>query len=348
MKYSNLNLFRFAFLAMLFCACNVFGQAAAGKYMESITKEFKMITKDTWDYTSAVAHGKSAKKVDQKRKELINTIKTAQARIQKVGPFEDDKSLRDSVLSFLKINLLVINQDYEKIVDMEEVAEQSYDAMEAYMLAQEKANDKLDVAHEAMADAQKAFADRHGITLVDADDKVSKNLAIAGKAFSYYNRLYLVFFKAYKQEAYLLDALQKNDMNGFKQNADALAKVSQEGLAKLDTAKAFKGDMILIKSAKDMLKFFEMEATKKVPEILEFQLAKENFDKIKAAFDAKSEKSRTKADVDEYNAGINAINKASANFNAINQDLNTKRTTYLNAWNNAVSTFLGKHVPKKS
>jgi hypothetical protein len=208
---------------------------------------------------------------------LIKTIETAKTRIQKVGPFEDDKSLKDSVLSFLKMNLLVINHDYEKIVDMEEVAEQSYDAMEAYMLAQEMANHKLDVAHEAMADAQKAFAKKHGIILLDADDKVSKNLAIASRAFSYYNRIYLIFFKAYKQEAYMLDALEKNDINGFKQNADALAKVSQEGLAKLDTAKAFNGDMVLIKSAKDMLKFFEMESTVKVPEILEFQLAKEFF-----------------------------------------------------------------------
>jgi hypothetical protein len=61
MKYAKLNLFRFALIAIMLLSGNVFGQAAAGKYMESITKEFKMITKDTWDYTSAVAHGKSAR-----------------------------------------------------------------------------------------------------------------------------------------------------------------------------------------------------------------------------------------------------------------------------------------------
>ena len=33
----------------------------------------------------------------------------------------------------------------------------------------------------------------------------------ASESLSYYNQVYLIFFKCYKQEAYVLDAMQRND-----------------------------------------------------------------------------------------------------------------------------------------
>src|ERR1035437_4284377 len=174
----------------------------AGDYLEKVSKEFKDISADMWDYTSAVAHGKSARKVENRRKDVLKSIKDAQTKIKNMGAFEGDKTLKDSVLSYLKLSYNVINYDYAKIVDMEEIAEQSYDAMEAYLLAQEKANEKLNASSDMVDGQYKAFAGLHDIKLIEGDDKIEKKLKIAGQAFKFYNVSYLIFFKSYKQEAY--------------------------------------------------------------------------------------------------------------------------------------------------
>src|SRR6218665_860217 len=224
--------------------------------------------------------------------------------------------------------------------------EQSYDAMEAYLLAQEKANEKLNVSGEMIDQQYNNFAKKHGITLIDKEDKIEKNLKIAGSAFKYYNNVYLLFFKSYKQEAYMIEALNKNDVNALKQNADALSKFADEGLGKLDTLRAFKGDATLKLACKEMLTFYKKEATAKIPVIVNFAVKKESFDKIKAAMDAKDAKSRTKEDVDAYNTAVNDFNKASNEYNAVNNELNTNRTNLLNKWNDSVMRFLDKQVPK--
>ena len=60
-------------------------------------------------------------------------------------PYKWRWCFRDSVVRYLELSYAVLNNDYAKIMDMEEISEQSYDAMEAYMLAQQIANDKMEV-----------------------------------------------------------------------------------------------------------------------------------------------------------------------------------------------------------
>ena len=158
----------------------------AADYLGKMSKEFRAITADMWDYTSAVAHGKSAKKVENRRKDVLKTNMDAQNKIRSMGAFEGDKTLKDSVLAYLKLSYNVINYDYAKIVDMEEISEQSYDAMEAYMLAQEKANEKLNASGDMVDKQYDAFAAKHNITLIDNESKIEKNLKVAGEAFKYY------------------------------------------------------------------------------------------------------------------------------------------------------------------
>src|SRR5690349_3943935 len=84
-------------------------------YMESISTEFRNVQQNTWDYTRALAHNKSVRKVENKRKELIATINTAIGKIKRLKPFEGDASYRDSCAAALTINKIVIEQDYAKI-----------------------------------------------------------------------------------------------------------------------------------------------------------------------------------------------------------------------------------------
>lgn len=318
----------------------------AGEYLSFIGKEFKQISGEMWDYTSAAAHGKSARTVENKRKEIVNQLTKSISKIERLPDFNGDASYRDSVVSYLKLNKLVMNEDYAKIVDMEEIAEQSYDAMEAYMLAKEKADDKMEAASDMLDIQEKKFAAGNGVTLVENEDKVSKKLKVAGEVYKYYNVIYLIFFKSYKQELYLLDALNKGDFNAMEQNKNALSKTAAEGKTKLAEIKPYKGDASVKAACLELLNFYEKETTR-FGDISNFFLQKEKFDKIKTSFDAKKPAQRTKTDVDQFNAAVNEFNASSNKYNATNQDLNQNRSKALEKWNTASEKMIDRFVPKK-
>src|SRR4051812_34038587 len=86
-----------------------------GEYLQTIGKEFNEIQKNTWDYTKTAAHGKSARKVEKKRKEVISSNDAAIKRISRMQPLNGSSELRDSALSFLKVNYAVLNEDYARL-----------------------------------------------------------------------------------------------------------------------------------------------------------------------------------------------------------------------------------------
>ncbi len=336
------------FLALIFAgSCVGLKAQTAVEYLETVGKEFKNIQENTWDYTKSTAHGKSARKVEKRRKEVVSANQDAMKKIGKMDAFAGSTAFRDSALSYLKVNYAVLNEDFAKLVDMEEVAEQSYDLMEAYMLAKEKANEKLRMAGDMIESEYDKFAASNNITLTKTNDKLSKNMDIANKVYKHYNEVYLVFFKSYKQELYLLDAMQKSDVNGIEQNKNALSKTAKEGFEKLTAIKPYQNDMSVKKACEQMLKFYQEEADKKLATVSSFYVSKENFDKIKAAFDAKPANKREQKDVDEYNKAVNDYNKASNDFNAINAELNGKRTQNLDNYNKANASFTDRNIPKK-
>ncbi len=320
----------------------------AVEYMEKISAESRKIQSDMWDYTNAVSHGKSARKVEKKRAEVIQTSQQALNRVKNMKPFEDSTTYRDSVTSFLQINLLVLKEDYAKIVDMEEIAEKSYDNMEAYLMAQQGANDKMESSGEMVQKQQAVFAAKHDITLLEADnDRLSENMKIAGEVYEYYNKVYLIFFKSYVQETYLMAALNAQDVNGIQQNKNALAATAKEGLAPLNDIKAFKGtDNSIVLACREMLEFYADEA-EKMEIVTDYFLKTENFNTVKASFEQIKAKNRKQEDIDRYNNAVNEMNEAVEAYNANNEVMNDRREDKLDAWNKSVAKFTSKHVPKR-
>jgi len=346
MKYVYSSLAGILMFSTVFSTSLKAQQNKAVQYMEKINKEMNAIMVDSWDYTSEVAHGKSARKVETKRKDLVRTSKLAMDRVSKMDAFGGSSQYRDSVVSFLRINYIVLKEDYEKILNMEEIAEQSYDRMEAYLLAQELANEKLDSASDRMIEQQRLFAANNNINLLANKDKVAKKLEKAGGVIRHYHEVYLIFFKCYKQEAYLIDAMNKKDINAMEQNKNALMAASADGLEKLKSVAPYKKDKSLIFAGKSALEFYQMEASEKMGNIIDFFMQKEKFAKIKSSIDSKSQSSRTKEDVRQYNDALSEFNSHLNNFNKLNDYLNRSRTGILNNWNNSAKSFLDKQIPK--
>lgn len=312
------------------------------EYMEKISNSLSLVNEQYLIYISAANHGKSARKVEKRRKELITQVSAARNQMKAMKPYENDSSLKVSYYNYLDLAFKVLKEDYEKIVNMEEIAEQSYDNMEAYILAKEKASEIVEAASEKNETAYRKFAAEHKITLLEDNSALAKKSAAVTKVLTYYNKVYLIFFKSYKQELYLITAITNNDMSAVEQNRLSLSKVAEQGIKDLDSLGAYRSDFLLVTNCKKLLAFYKKEADEKVPVIQEFLISNEKLNEQKKTVDSGH---ASKEEIDDFNKNVKAVNIQVANYNKINNELNKNRSTLFDTYNNAVEAFLAKHTP---
>ncbi len=314
------------------------------KYMDAISVQQENVSKRYMSYTSASAHGKREKKVESLRSKLMDEIQEAKMNINALPSYKGDKAYRDSAVSFMKFYYNVMNDDYAKIINMEEIAEQSYDEMEAYLLLEEKVQLKLEEANKSLSKAQKEFGAKNNVTITADNSALGEKMKESGAVSKYYHQIYLVFFKPYIQEKNLMEAIKKNNLTGMEQSKSAMLKFAKEGLAKLAVTKGYNGDLALVGACKTLLNFYVKEA-EKTAGINDFLLTKERFEGIKKEMDKKGDK-QTNEDIDAYNKAVNDMNKSSNAYNSTNKMLNEERTETLNGWNKGVKSFFDEFTPR--
>lgn len=336
-------------LVLLFAGFAAFSQQgeSAVEHMQFFSGRELELSKKYLDYMSQVAHGNRARKMEKRRQEVIAEIRQSLNEANRLRPYKGDASLRNAYKGYWDILLKVFNEDYHKIVNMEEIAEQSYDHMEAYLMAQEKAGEVLGDAHDQIEPVYKAFAAKNNIRLVsNGESKLDKKMRQVAAVNAYYHQVFLIFFKSYKQEAYVMDALNRKDMNGIEQNRSTLLKFADEGLQKIDTIKTFKGDGSLATACRKVLEFHKSEAQHQMTGLNEFLLKNDEFEKVKTAFDSKPAGRRTQEDIDIYNKAVNDFNAAVQSSNKLLTAMNGGRDKVLQHWDVTKKRFLELHIPR--
>lgn len=334
-----------ALVLSLFVFCQDFKSPV--DYLSYIGKEQEIISKSTWKYTKAIAHSKSARRIDNTRKQLVKTMDMA---IQKISGlkngYQGDVQYRDEVLKYINLVRSSINDECDKIIDMQEVAEKSYDFMEAYIMARDKVNEKLDIAFEEVSLAQKNYALKYKIQLLDNESELGKKMKISNQIFDYHTDIYLIFFKSNITDNFLTQAIQAKDMNAIQQHASALAAYSKEGLEKLKTKAAYNKDESMIKITQKALEYYNDVAEKFVPNTINFLMLQEKFTVAKNNLESKSKRDITDAEIESYNQLVKQLNKETQIYNnAINAN-NIAKTNAINNWNNTSEIFISKHVPQ--
>ncbi len=335
-------------LLSTFFALSAFAQEAndPGVYLGFIGAQYDQISESMMSYTSAAAHGKGARKVEKRRVELLQQVKESERNVRRMKPFQKETRLRDSVVSYFNLCYHVLNEDYAKILNMEEIAEQSYDLMEAYLLAKELAESKLDSAAERAGAEYKAFAASNGIKLIEGSSKVADKMKIAGKVNAYQKELFLVYFKSYKNELYFLEAVSKGNVSAMEQSISALKASTDEALAKLTKIQTYNGDGSLRNSCQELIRFYQRETRTHFPAIVDFEIKKENLVKMQKAVEAKRPAERTQEEINALNAAIKEYNNLGNKINAMGEEGNKTRSTLINTWNSRVDGFFDKYTPR--
>lgn len=330
------------FIVSLTCAAQDFKTPI--DYLNFIGKESKPISANTWKYTKAVAHSKSARKIDATRKALIKSLQAASKKIGATNGYKGDVEYRDQILAYFSISEKYINDEYDKIINMQEVAEQSYDFMEAYITTRDLVNQKIKEEEEKLNANEEAFAKKYNITLSADESEMGKKMSISNEVFKNQSDMYLIFFKAYITDANLMKAVEAKDIGAMQQNASALEAFVTEGFEKLKEAKPYKNDPMLVNANKKALEFYKKEALEFAPAVADFMMLNQKAEDSKKAMD--SEGKPTPAEIDAYNKTVGELNKAVGNYNKLNTKYFNDRNNAITAWNTASDGFVSKHVPK--
>ena len=155
----------------------------------------------------------------------------------------------------------------------------------------------------------------------------------------------MIDLKPYKQEVYLIEALDRNDISGIEQNRESLAEYAREGQSKLAAVQPHRGDDSLIRATKALLDFYEYEA-EKTAIFVDLALKKDRLERAKRSIDSTDPANRTREQVDSFNKLVNEYNTLVNRANAVNNELNQKRKGLTDQWNNFSDSFLARHVPR--
>lgn len=317
-----------------------------GDYMTAISNAQTEMNQKYMAYMSATAHVRRASKIDKMRQQALESIENSRFKTIDLPIYKgNDNSLRQSSIDYIKFCYNVFNDDYAKILNLEDIAEQSFDEMQAYILLQEKTTEKIHEANDKMEEATHAFAQKYNVNLIESKNDLTEKLDESSKLNHYRNQLYLIYFKCYWEDGEIVKALNAGKITEAEQGRNSLIRFATEGLTGLDSLKNFEGDPAMALTCKEILKFYKNMAENDMPKQMDYFLKKENFEKIKKSFDAKSGSDRTKKDVDAFNDGVKEINKATDTYNNINKKMNSERTDAENKWNDAEKSFADTHMP---
>ncbi|MBO9199846.1 MULTISPECIES: LIC11966 family surface protein [Niastella] len=346
MKKNLLNLIAL-FVACISIAVSTQGQAIEnpGEYMTAVNNARLGMDAKYMQYLSAAAHGRRARKVEKLRADVLETINQSKYKTTDLPKYKGDNTLRQGTIDYITLCYRVFNEDYKKIVDMEELAEQSFDAMSAYLLLQEKVNEKLNDASAQLHKTTMDFAAKYNVKLDSSRDPLEYKLDLAGKLNEYTNTVFLIFFKCNWQDMTIVTAMNNKKVNDVEQSRNSLLRFATDGMKGLDTLKSFNGDPSLANACREVLKYYKKMAETDVPKLTDFYLKEENFTKTKKAFDAKSANSRTKEEVDAFNKMVSEYNEAVNNFNKTNNTVNKERTQAITTWEAAQKKFADANMP---
>src|SRR5215475_6505330 len=166
-----------------------------GTYMGSISKARGEMDAKYMAYVSAAAHGRRARKVEKLRQEVLDNITQCRYKTTDLPMYKGDNSLRQASIDYIKLTYIIFSEDYKKIVDVEELAEQSVDEMQAYLLLQDKVNEKLHEGSASLEKAEQEFAKKYNVTLTSDVSPLGQKLETAGKLNKHVNAVYMAFFK---------------------------------------------------------------------------------------------------------------------------------------------------------
>lgn len=341
---------RYKFVFLLFLSLNaiVFGQKfkTPDEYLSYIKSEEINISESNWKYTSAIAH-KNWIQIDEAKKNLIKTLQNAKKKIGKLKEgYNGDVEYKNQIIKYFDYCEKTLNEEYDKIIDLKNLEEQSNDAMDAYMQLDDLVNAKLDSENQKVDLAYRSFATKYNIELVNTESEWSKKIKVYNEVCAYHTSINLICFKLNFTDETLLRGILNGDLGAIQQNANALIQYANEGLSTLNTIEPYDGDYSLINSAKKVFEYYKKQAEAYVPSLINFIMYADKFDNAKKTLESKSKADRTAEEENNFNNMTIEIDKEIIAIKKIILDNAMAKSDVLLQWKSSGDDFIIRHIPK--
>jgi len=284
------------------------------RYLEQINAEHNAVTGRNLEYIQYSVHVEDYAEVEKKRLEVLRQMDETIKRTAAIPAFKGNASMRDEMLATVKSYRESFNIEFNELNLLKKESKESFEAMEAYMKAQDEAEKKLGQVSTRFYAAQKAFAKDNNIRLVEAEE--NSEIEQINQVNAYHRAIFLKYFKVSKHNALFMDALAKEDAKGMERARMLLSNDADAALLVLRKMPAFRGDVAYRDATIKMIEFYD-------------QLADDGYQKITLI---RRKKELTQEDVDTFNGVIEYYNS--------NADL------FLRNYHDALDQLLRNNVPK--
>lgn len=297
----------------------------------------------SYEYMKMVMKLRRTKALEEKRQELITIIGKIKKHASNSQPFNGDSTLLNDFKEYLDLVYLILKKDFDKIVDMEDISERSFDKQEEYEMAIDSAYSKLHGTFDQLKECELKFSKKYNIKMNEKKDLLDIKIEKANNALSYYDKINRLVSRSNRYYSYAKKAIENKDVTSLEQHLNTVKSFSEEGIENIDKIGNYDGSSDLIDAAKIMLQFYFDETQNTLSENIEFILTVDKFNTVKKKFDAMRPEERTKKVVDKFNEMVRMYNDAISNINNINKKSYKDGTNIINDWNKASEQFFEEH-----
>lgn len=240
-------------------------------YNNYIMKEMAVAVQKNFEYISFNIHSDKFELMETKRKEVMLQIIQSKEKINRLPPLDGDTRLRDEAVECLTEYQHAFELDYKDVIGLKRKSRDSYEAMEAYWKAEDKAEAKVNKATSNLRKAQQAYANKNNMTVAAGksdsvlDQKMTKITAVN----NYWREIYLPFFKVSKEYDLLWDVLSKEKVDPTNRQRIQVIKAASEVLLVLKGKKGFNGDVEFRDQTIDLVEYYQRVAEKDFAKIIE-------------------------------------------------------------------------------
>lgn len=288
-------------------------------YHNFIVEEMNLIVNKNLEYISQSVHSDNFEQIEIKRKNLIEQIQTAYNSISQTAPYEKGEKLQLECVEVLNMYKQTFEVEFKEVNSLRQSSKDSYEAMEAYFAAQDRAEKKLSKASDKFYRANRFFLRSHAIetkkATPDEEDNEMKKLSQVNE---YTRKVYLINFQLSKYNSIFFEAVGEKQSVGLDAKRKRIESTADRSIEKLKKMESFYGDRDLLDKTMALTKFYK-------------EMSANGFADIVKLLKTKQE-DLTQDDVDRYNE---AIQKYNTNIQKLTDD-----------FNEAKSALKKKHTPK--
>ncbi len=309
------------------------------EYLTEVTSSLEEFRIDTWNVLKSTVQNKSSSELESRILGLTNKIESTRKGINNEEGFYGDLSAKVAMTVYLRTAYDILSQDFKEIRTLEKRSPQSFEAMEKYLMSQNKANERLSEGGERLDNELKRFANRYKIEVTEEKSALAVKIERASQALGYYNQVYLSYFKVYHQKLSVYNALKSENMEKISNEIRTLKEYAQVSLDRLLILDGFMEDYSLHSAATNIIEQFLFEANEVFPTALRAIERKHIFNMAQEVFDTLPEEEKTNTDIAHVNSLIDPLNQAIDDQNTQFSTAESKRQELFNIWNREIMTF---------